>query len=70
MEEIIIWAKVPFTDKFIEVSNIKGLVRNGDTKELLKTYLNNKYRHFSTLVNGKKKTVYVHRCVLAAHKYI
>lgn len=65
------WAKIPFVDIFLEASDKRGKIRFGDTQKEVKHYTRgNRYQHFSALVNGAKKTVYVHRCVLSAHKPI
>lgn len=62
------WARIPFVDLFLEASDKEGKIRCGITKKPIKIYTRtNKYQHFSTFVNDKSKTVYVHRCVLSAH---
>jgi len=66
-----LWNKIPFTDLFLEASTW-GRIRNGVTKKNIKIYTrkDSGYRYFSTYVNEKIKTTYVHRCVMAAHNPI
>ncbi len=64
------WKQIPFMDIFMEAS-ISGEIRDGVTKNKICIYKRKSgYEQFSALVNGKLKTVYVHRCVLAAHNPI
>lgn len=65
------WAKIPFVDLFLEASDKGGKIRCGITKKPIKYYTRkNKYQYFTTLVDDKQKTTYVHRCVLSAHNPI
>ncbi len=62
-----IWKEIPFTSFYLEASNL-GVIRHADTKKEVKVNSNSRgYKYISTYVNWKMKTVYVHRCVLAAH---
>lgn len=65
-----IWKAIPFIDIPMEAS-VNGKIRDKATKNVIQVYRRKSgYEQFSAFVNDRLKTVYVHRCVLAAHKPI
>jgi len=61
------WMRIPFIDNDMEAST-SGEIRDAKTKNIIKPYKRQGgYLQFAAMVNGKIKTTYVHRCVLAAH---